>query len=85
MMLIFYFLYHAINGERGIISYWALSRQLSKYQAELDAIRSERLHFEHRVNLMRSESLDLDLLEEQSRKILGYAKSSEKIFSLPVN
>jgi cell division protein FtsB len=59
-----------------------LTHQLDKLQNELDTVRAERLHIEHRVNLMRSDSLDLDLLDEQVRKILGYASPEEGVYFL---
>jgi cell division protein FtsB len=46
---------------------------------ELDQVRVERLNLEHKVSLLRPSSLDLDLLDEQSRLTLGYAERDERI------
>ncbi len=77
--LISYFGYHMISGGRGILAYFKLSSQISSFQSELELVRMERLNLEHSANLLKSESLDLDLLEEQAKKILGYAKPQEVV------
>jgi cell division protein FtsB len=78
--LIFYFAYHAINGERGILAFFNLSGQISKAQAKLDSLKSERLEKEYKVKALRPDSLDLDLLDEQARTLLGYAAGNEQVY-----
>jgi cell division protein FtsB len=46
---------------------------------ELENSRTERLSLERKANLLKSDSLDLDLLEEQAKNILGYAKPQETL------
>ncbi len=75
--IICYFGYHMISGGRGILAFFKLSSQISSTQSELELVRMERLDLEHNANLLKSESLDLDLLEEQAKKILGFAKPQE--------
>lgn len=78
--LILYFIYHSLSGERGIISLVKLRNTYSTLQEKLEKIRGERLNIEHKVNLLRSKSLDLDLLEERAKKILSYSKDNEIIY-----
>ena len=51
-------------------------RQLKATVAEAEevagALTAKREVLEHRVNLLRPDGLDRDLLEEQARKMLGY-------------
>ena len=68
-----------INGDRGIIAYFKLSSELKNHYNELEMIRAERLNLEHRANLLKNDSLDPDLLEENA-KLYGYAKPNEEIF-----
>jgi cell division protein FtsB len=68
-----------ISGDRGILAFIKLNSQIYTLQNELDAVRGERLTLERRANLLKSDSLDLDLLEEQAKTILGYAKPQESI------
>ncbi len=75
--LICYFSYHIVSGSRGILAYFKLNSQLASLQTELEEARSERLGLEQKTNLLKSSSLDLDLLEEQAKSILSFAKSTE--------
>lgn len=75
--IIAYFAYHMFSGGRGIAALISLNSQISSIHNELELVRMERLQLEHSSNLLKSESLDLDLLEEQAKKVLGYAKPQE--------
>jgi cell division protein FtsB len=77
--LTLYFCYHALSGERGMLALIKLRQQVEKQSAELDNTRAERLQIEHKVTLMRPDSLDLDLVDEQARRSLGYAGKNEAI------
>lgn len=77
-----YFVYHAITGNRGLLAFITLSQQIEQKSEELAVIRVERLNLEHRVTLMRPNSLDLDLVDEQARRLLGYAAPTEKVVFL---
>lgn len=74
-----YFFYHAFSGEKGVAALVRLDHLIEVKRAELETLESERGRMENRVARMRSDSLDLDLLEEQARRVLGYAKSNEYI------
>ena len=76
-----YFLYHAMSGERGFLALATISQQIEHSRKELELLQSRRELLEHRTNLMRDESLDLDLLEEEVKKNLGFAEEDEVIFS----
>ncbi len=78
-----YFCYHMISGERGIIAYFKLNNEISAVQNELESVRAERINLEHKANLLKSNSLDLDLLEERSKEVLGYAKAQETLVISP--
>ena len=82
VVVLAYFSYHAISGDRGVLAYLRLTQQMNQTRAELDIVHSERLKYERNVRLMRSDSLDLDLLDEQARRLLGYAGSDEKVYHL---
>ncbi len=69
-----------VRGGRGILAYFKLNSQISTLHSELEMVRIERLTIEHKANLLKPDSLDLDLLEEQAKVILGYAKPKETLF-----
>ena len=77
-----YFCYHALSGERGLIALIHLSAEKERQENELDLVRAERLRIEHKVTLMRPDSLDIDLIDEQARKSLGYASKDETVIFL---
>lgn len=79
-LAISYFTYHALSGDRGVLAMLRLSNQIEDARKDLDDVHSERLYLQHRVNLLRTDSLDLDLLDEQARKVLGYAGSGEEVY-----
>lgn len=72
-----------LSGSRGIMTYFKLNSQISSIKSELELVRAERLTIEHKANLLKSDSLDLDLLEEQAKAILGFARPQERLFIEP--
>jgi cell division protein FtsB len=77
--LVIYFGYFAINGNHGLVNWIRLNHEIELKQANLDRIKSERLALEHRVRLLRPESVDPDLLEEQARARLGLSGPDEVV------
>lgn len=80
-----YFAYHVVHGERGILAWHQLERQVGEAQAELGQIRGQREILEHRVRLLHYESLDADLLDEVVRQNLGYGRRDEIVIRTPGN
>ncbi len=78
-----YFLYHTIQGEHGWLAQLRLQSQVTEAQERLDTLQQERKDLDHRVQMMRSEHMDPDLLDEQSRKMLNYSKPNEVIILTP--
>lgn len=77
--LVFYFGYFAIYGNHGLVNWIRLNHEIDLKQADLDRIRAERLALEHRVRMLRPESVDPDLLEEQARARLGLSEPDEVV------
>ncbi len=78
--LIAYFSYAAIQGPSGLVSLFKYQAQESRLQDELSALQVERMAAKNRALRMSDRFLDLDLLDEQARKVLGYARGDEIIF-----
>jgi cell division protein FtsB len=77
--LVVYFGYFAIYGKHGLVNWVRLQQEISLKQGELDRVRTERAALEHRVRLLRPESVDPDLLEEQARARLGLSQPDEVV------
>lgn len=79
LLILFYFIFHTIAGNRGVIAYFQLNQKIDKSNMELDILKAERIDLEHKVNLLKS-PIDRDMLDEQARKVLGVARPGEKVF-----
>ncbi len=74
-----YFIYHSIQGDRGILAWIQLNDQLKNAEQSLANIMNERLILERKVQDLRPESLNRDLLDQQVRLQLGYTRPDEII------
>jgi cell division protein FtsB len=79
--VVFYFAYHAIQGERGLLTLWQLNQQVSAADEQLAALEAEHDALAHRVSLLRPESLDQDMLDERARRVLGLVGRNEVIIA----
>lgn len=80
-LLLGYFVFHCIYGNKGVFAYLKVNRKLEKAYDELKLLRAERVELEHNVKLLKTESLDKDMLDEQARKVLGIAAPNEQVFN----
>jgi cell division protein FtsB len=78
-----YFVFHIFNGERGLYALLKENRKFEVLSTELERVQTERANLERDVKLMRSESLDLDMLDEQVRSNLGLAGVDEVMVLQP--
>jgi cell division protein FtsB len=81
--IVSYFLYHTIQGDRGWLAMLRLRQEVAMAQTDLSQLQKERQELEHRVALMRPNSLDPDLLDEKSRELLDYSKPGEIVVLTP--
>lgn len=81
LLFLSYIVYSGMQGERGLISYLRLENQKEALNAELAELSSQRRSLEHRLALMGSGGapLDLDLMDEQARSLLGMAHPDDII------
>jgi cell division protein FtsB len=72
-----YFIFYALFGDKGVVKFFILKIDLKKKELIKQALENKMEDKQNMVNGMSADSLDLDLLDEQARKDLGYAKKSE--------
>jgi cell division protein FtsB len=77
--LVIYFGYFAIYGNHGLINWLKLESEIATKQTAFDRVHAERSALERRVRLLRPESVDPDLLEEQARSRLGLSQPDEVV------
>ena len=77
-----YFGYHAIAGRHGLEARGQLLQRehaLLKEAARLESVRSE---LSHRAALLGDRSIDPDMLDEQARTVLRYARAGDVVIPL---
>ncbi len=79
----FYLGYHALSGDRGFYALLKEERKRDSLKLELSELHSERAELEQKISGLGSSSLDIDLLDERARVVLGYAGIDEMLISLP--
>jgi len=77
--LFFYFAYHLVHGDRGYFAWKGLQQKMAAAETKYEDKLAERQALENRVKLLRPDSLDLDMLDERSRVVLGFVKPDEKV------
>ncbi len=82
-MLVGYFLYHTIDGERGLFAMLRMQNEVKMAEKTLVRLQGERKELDHRTKLLKNDSLDPDLLDEKSRELLNYSKPNEIVILTP--
>jgi cell division protein FtsB len=82
-VLIFYFGFHALTGDKGLLLSHQREATLEEKQAELKALRAERLDLEARARFLRDDSLSADLLEERAHVLLGFTDPRDYVIRMP--
>ena len=77
-----YFGYHLVHGQYGMISWVRVRRDIQKHQNTLEQLSAKKKELEKMVSLIHPSHLDLDLLEERAKTILGYAYPDETVIIL---
>ncbi|MEE2997471.1 MAG: septum formation initiator family protein [Pseudomonadota bacterium] len=78
-LFVSYFLIHAFHGDRGIIAWMHVQKQVSAAEDTLKSTRAVRRDYERRISLLRSEQLDADMLDERARLMAGLVHPDEYI------
>lgn len=78
-----YFVWHATNGERGLKAKAEYKRQIQAMSGELGALQGEKAVWTHKVDLMRGQTIDRDILDEEARLVLGRLGRDDLVVLLP--
>jgi|SRR6185437_2943505 len=77
-----YFIYHGIEGDRGVTAWVRINHELRVARDNLASVEADRAALDHRVAGMR-EHVDRDLLDEQVRRNLDMAQPNEIVIIRP--
>ncbi len=72
-----YFTFAAVQGDQGLFRRMEIEAERDALKAERDALAAEIARMENRTRRLSDEYLDLDLLDEQARSVLGMIRSDE--------
>ncbi len=74
-----YFAFHLLQGDRGYFSLQRAEIRLAEVQRHYERSVAEREHIQHKVTQLRPQSLDLDMLDERARVVLGFSHADDFI------
>jgi len=72
-----YFTFAAVQGEYGLFERIELEAQRTELQQEFDQLEADVVAMENLTKRMSDEYLDVDLLDERARKVLGLVRADE--------
>jgi cell division protein FtsB len=78
-LLIGYFGVNAYNGNHGLRAKQDIDEQMATLSAELKRLQFERAQWERRIDLLKSNDIDSDMLDERARALLDYLDPSDLI------
>jgi len=77
-----YLIYFLINGQRGLLKYFHLTKQNQEYNLTFAYLKDENKYFNDRIKRLQPNTVDLDFLDEQVRKKLGLIDKNEIVIIL---
>ncbi|HEV8028977.1 MAG TPA: septum formation initiator family protein [Stellaceae bacterium] len=80
-----YFAFHLVEGDRGLVAWARLSQQVRDARGTLAKAEAERVILERRVQLLRPEHLDRDMLDERARSQLNLVGPNETVVVTPTH
>ncbi|KQI69816.1 septum formation initiator precursor [Loktanella sp. 3ANDIMAR09] len=75
----FYFTFAAIQGDYGVLKRSGIAAEGRALEVELQQLRAEVARMENLTMRLSDKYLDLDLLDEQARDVLGLIRTDEMV------
>ncbi|MDP4033675.1 MAG: septum formation initiator family protein [Pseudorhodobacter sp.] len=72
-----YFTFAAVQGDYGVLRRVQIKAEAETLRTERDSLQLALTEMENRTRRLSDEFLDLDLLDEQARDVLGYIRADE--------
>jgi cell division protein FtsB len=77
IIFIIYIFYHLYNGNYGLENYLNKEDIVTAKRVRISELEKNISNLENKIGNLQSENLDQDLLDEEIRKNIGYAKKNE--------
>jgi cell division protein FtsB len=81
-LLIFYFVFHALTGNRGIFAYFRTLSAIEAQSTALQKLQDQKSLLEERLKSLHPDTFSIDALEEITKRDLGIMDESEKVIYL---
>ena len=85
VLFIGYFGVNAYTGNRGLKAKQDLDVQIAALSGELARLKQQHQRWEHQITLLRSASIDPDMLDERARAMLGYVHPNDVVMLVKPN
>ncbi|NGM46604.1 septum formation initiator family protein [Rhodobacter sp. SGA-6-6] len=72
-----YFTFAAVQGDYGVFRRVEIAAEADQLRAERDRLRTELAEVQNLTHRLSDAYLDLDLLDQQAREVLGYMRADE--------
>jgi cell division protein FtsB len=79
LMLGLYFTFAAVQGDHGLFRRVQISAEIDQLRAERDALKRELVQLQNLTERLSDRWLDLDLLDERARAVLGVMRADEVV------
>jgi cell division protein FtsB len=78
-----YFVWHAVNGERGLKTKDEYEHKIASLRGELEELKLEHASWGHRIALLSGREIDRDLLDDEARVLLDRVNRNDLVVFLP--
>jgi cell division protein FtsB len=72
-----YFTFAAVQGDYGMFARVAINAEAASLMEERDRLAAELAEMQNLTHRLSDDYLDLDLLDQQTRDVLGYMRADE--------
>ena len=79
VMLGLYFTFASVQGDYGLFRRLQIQAEAETLKAERDRLQAEVAALENKAHRLSDDYLDLDLLDEQARSVLGLVRADEVV------
>ena len=84
-VLVLFFGFHIIAGDRGILARPELDRKIILAEEKLELLQRHQQFLAQRIGLMQSDSVDADMLAETARAELGLYTPNDVIITIDLS
>ena len=81
-LLIFYFGFQALTGDRGLLTRPRRNAELAARSQVLKSLQAQEVELETRVRLLSDRSISRDLLDERAHEILSFADPRDYVIRI---